>query len=693
MNLEVYREISLGDMTARYLRDRETGQVELQLLPQDMAAVSESDRLRKALHNVVQAHLTGEGQPGTYGGGVTLLQSGTTRSLCLEGLDCRTENGGVQVIADFIHPTGCRFRHHLEWDGHRPILTSWSEAENRGESDVSLELLTSFSLGGMTPLLPDAAPGALRLHRLRSAWSMEGRLCSETLERLNLEPSWARHGVRCERFGQVGSMPVNGWFPWMILEDVPNQVYWGCQLAHNGSWQMEVTRLDDTVSLSGGQADYAYGHWRKTLAPGQRFETPRAFLTVCRAQNVDQVAGRMVTAMDAAIPKGPLPLFFNEYCTTWGVPSEASVADQLAVLEGKGFTHFVMDAGWYKPDDLPWDDALGDYEVSKVLFPSGMEKTVAAIREAGMIPGIWFEPETVGKTSRAYGQEDHLLKRDGAVITTPTRRFWDLCDPWVQQYLEERVIRFLHRYGFGYVKLDYNETIGLGCDGAESLGEGLRRQMAAVIGFLRRLREQVPGIQVELCASGGHRLEPSMLTEVSFASFSDAHECVAIPIVAANLHRVMQPAQSQIWAVVRKEDSLRRLGYSLCAAMLGSMCISGDVCELSPEQWDAVEKGLAFYRSVSECIRRGVSRRFGPEVLSYNSPEGWQGVLRTGEQGKTLAVLHRFGGDWTEPIRIPWEGGAIESVYDCCGSRIWLESGALCWEPREPMSSAAVLLG
>ena len=244
-----------------------------------------------------------------------------------------------------------------------------------------------------------------------------------------------------------------------------------------------------------------------------------------------------------------------------------------------------------------------------------------------------------------------------------------------------------------YVKLDYNETIGLGCDGAESLGEGLRRQMAAVIGCLRRLREQVPGIQVELCASGGHRLEPSMLTEVSFASFSDAHECVAIPIVAANLHRVMQPAQSQIWAVVRKDDSLRRLSYSLCAAMLGSMCISGDVCELSPEQWDAVEKGLAFYRSVSECIRRGVSRRFGPEVLSYNSPEGWQGVLRTGEQGKTLAVLHRFGGDWTEPIRIPWEGGAIESVYDCCGSRIWLESGTLCWEPKEPMSSAAVLLG
>ena len=40
-----------------------------------------------------------------------------------------------------------------------------------------------------------------------------------------------------------------------------------------------------------------------------------------------------------------------------------------------------------------------------------------------MIPGIWFEPETVGPDAQAYQQEDHLLKRDGFSITTLTRRF------------------------------------------------------------------------------------------------------------------------------------------------------------------------------------------------------------------------------------------------------------------------------
>ena len=48
---------------------------------------------------------------------------------------------------------------------------------------------------------------------------------TERLERLNLEPSWAGHGVRSERFGQVGSMPVNKWFPWLLVEDVKNHVF------------------------------------------------------------------------------------------------------------------------------------------------------------------------------------------------------------------------------------------------------------------------------------------------------------------------------------------------------------------------------------------------------------------------------------------------------------------------------------
>lgn len=689
MEFTLCQAMTLGDMTARYVREQESGQLELQLLPRDVAAPVEPERHRREPQGLVQVYLTGEESPRGYGNGTTCNQSGTVKALRL--LEQRREDNHIATV--LAHPSGCRFTHHLRWDGVRPVVECWVEAEHHGRETVTLEHLASFSLGGLSPLQPGAAPGKLRLHRLRSAWSMEGRLTSETLEQLNLEPSWARHGVRRERFGQVGSMPVNQWFPWMVLEDCENGLFWGCQLAHNASWQMEVLRQDDAVSLTGGLADYLYGHWRKHLYPGQSFETPRAYLTVCRGQSVDDAARRMVRAMEGSIPEAPLPLFFNEYCTTWGKPSETSVAEQLACLRGRGFTHFVIDAGWYKPENRDWDDAPGDYRLSKELFPDGIAGTLEAIRAEGMIPGIWFEPETVGPSAEAYQLTDHLLKRDGRVITTPTRRFWDLRDPWVRDYLRERVIAFLRDKGFGYVKLDYNETIGLGCDGAESPGEGLRQQLEAAVDFYRELRESVPGIQMELCASGGHRLEPKMLGLFDFASFSDAHECAAIPIVAANLHRCVQPGQMQIWAVLRKEDTAVRIGYSLCAAMLGAMCISGDVTALTPEQWRVVDAGLAFYRRASEVIRRGTSYRCGTAVLSYNSPAGWQAVVRRGENGETLAVLHRFAGEEQEEIAVPVGTAKILAVYDCCGSAVSLEAGQLRWRPRFPMSAAAVLLG
>ena len=91
---------------------------------------------------------------------------------------------------------------------------------------------------------------------------------------------------------------------------------------------------------------------------------------------------------------------------------------------------------------------------------------------------------------------------------------------------------------------------------------------------------------------------------VSQASFSDAHETTSIPIIAANLHRAIKPEQSQIWAVLRVEDSDARLHYSLAATLLGRMCLSGDIHGLSQHQWDIAEEGMDFYRKAAEIIQK-----------------------------------------------------------------------------------------
>lgn len=78
--------------------------------------------------------------------------------------------------------------------------------------------------------------------------------------------------------------------------------------------------------------------------------------------------------------------------------------------------------------------------------------------------------------------------------------------------------------------------------------------MNAVNDFFAEIKREIPEIVIENCAGGGHRLEPSMIALSAVSSFSDAHETVEIPYIAANLHRLMLPAQSLIWSVLHKED-------------------------------------------------------------------------------------------------------------------------------------------
>ena len=119
-----------------------------------------------------------------------------------------------------------------------------------------------------------------------------------------------------------------------------------------------------------------------------------------------------------------------------------------------------------------------------------------------------------------------------------------------------------------------------------------------------------------------------MLARTAMSSFSDAHELPEIPIIAANLHALILPRQNQIWAVLHQSDSERRLIYSLAATFLGRMCLSGEVDQLSPQQWEIVRSAIRLYQDAAPVIKQGTSRRFGNVGPSWRYPEGWQAVVR-----------------------------------------------------------------
>lgn len=700
MHPEVLQEYKLGDMVAKYLIDRDSMQVGFQLLPEK---VSQENIITDNcfMESLIQYKLTGDIYNEAYAGGCSMRNSESVRKLKFSEQTDESIGEQLQVNTIMMDEDGHRLIHHLVWLKNMPYVRISCTFENQSKRDCCLEMFESFSLGGLSPYMQGDGNGTLWLHRVRSVWSQEGRHETIPVEDLQLELAWDPHAVRCERFGQAGSMPVNRFFPFAAIEDRKNHIFWGAQIAHPASWQMEVYRKDNGLALSGGLADRELGHWMKHVEPGKNFTTPEAIVSTAQTDSFDIFTGRLTTAglvegfLKAPESEQDLPIVFNEYCTTWGNPSHENICEIVDAIKGKGFKYFVIDCGWYKENGIPWDIGMGDYEVSSELFPDGMEKTVQVIKDAGMIPGIWFEIENVGSASRAYHLTEHLLHKDNVVLTTYFRRFWDMQDPWVDEYLTDKVIGTLKKYGFGYMKIDYNETIGIGCDGAESPGEALRKNMEATVLFIEKVKEEVPGIVLENCASGGHRLEPKMMSVMSMASFSDAHECEEIPIIAANLHRVIHPTQSQIWAVIRQDDSLKRIAYSISNTFLGRMCISGDVTQLAPEKWNLIEQGISFYGKIKDIIKEGQSYRYGPKIKSARHPEGWQALLRVGKNKQAYVVIHVFDGKLPEVIEIELPEDApdhIRQIYAHQEMEVSIKDRKIYYRPSENKSAVTLWL-
>ncbi len=418
----VLSTFELGDLHVQYLLDEQTGLVGLLLVP--LASKAEISREKEwELGSLVDVQAQGEPYPGGFAQGRTLRNGPYSRGFTYGNQEVTLEDERTTVSTTLNNGRGHLLEHNLAWHEGEGVVEIVSTFLNHGEENVTLELLTSFTLGGLTPFLPGDTPDTLALHRMRSAWSAEGRHESSTIEALHLERSRKGHAVSSERFGQVGSKPVRGFFPFVAVEDSRSGVLWGAQLAWAGSWQMEAYRKDDALSLSGGLGDREFGHWFKDIAPGESFTSPTAFVSTVKG-DLDRLCHSLTSAQkryvsDVPVEEADLPLMFNEYCTTWGDPTHEKMMRLTETLRGRGLRYLVMDAGWYCDGEPCWNGTQGDWVPSESRFPQGLKRTADAIREAGMVPGIWFEFEVCGERSTAYEMTGHLLKTGTLSLLPP----------------------------------------------------------------------------------------------------------------------------------------------------------------------------------------------------------------------------------------------------------------------------------
>ncbi len=575
--------------------------------------------------------------------GVTMKNVELADTMRLVYQDVRELCSETEIVTHLKSDEGYEIEHIIRHKEGFEGLEFETEFINNSEKGVTLEMLTSFTLDNLSPYQIDDAPNKYRLHRFLGGWSLEGKHICSSIEDLALEKTWSGFNCSSEKFGSIGTYPVERYFPFAAFEDCDTGVIWAAQLAHNATWQMELTRYADTLSLSGGVGDYEFCGWKKKLGIGESFRAPKAYIAAVEGDIYD--ACNAVTDMQRIAYLGygekGLPICFNEYCTSWGKPTQEKMLSYCGNLKELGVRYAIIDAGWCKEGCEQNNN--GEWKVDTGIFPD-MAEMCRQMREMGIIPGIWFEFEvtTVGSVMFEPKYDYMHLKRDGNVINQKNfRTWWDFRREDVREYLREKVIEFLKKYGFGYIKVDYNGNAGISADGAESGAEGMRQHLEYVRDFFIEMKREIPDLIIENCASGGHRLEPSMLGVSALSSFSDAHEAREIPYIAANLHNLMLPAQELIWATLKENDSKQRLTYSLAATFLGRMCLSGDIDKLNAEQMKITKEAIEFYKKLDDVIINGKSRVLGNRGRNARYPTGVQIVKRMSEK-QLLIVCHGF---------------------------------------------------
>lgn len=478
-----------------------------------------------------------------------------------------------------------------------------------GATAVRVRHVSSLSLTGFVPPDGSAFGGRLVLHRADNAWAAEYRWRTIGLADAGLvdiasaEHAYPGSHASFDVIG-AGSWSSGNHLPTGGITDTATGTAWVWQVEHNGAWQWQVGDAAGDLWITATGPSEVPHQWTRVLGPGERFTSVGVSLAVSAGGlegGLRELTRHRRAVRRPNVDDEHLPVIFNDYMNCLdGDPSTAAELPLVAAAAAAGAEYFVIDAGWYA-DDAGWWASVGDWAVSAVRFPGGLVEVFDAVRAAGMIPGLWVEPEVVGVTSAAARElpAEAFFARDGVRLTENKRHHLNFRNAVVRNRMDAVIDGLVDGLGVGYFKFDYNVCILPGTDmGSDSPGDGLLGHNRAYLDWLDGLFARHPELVIENCSSGGMRVDQALLRRLSLQSTSDQQDPLRYVPIAAAAPSVMTPEQAATWAYPQPQWSAAVNDVTLANPLLGRVHLSGRLDRLSPEQSARVAEAIAAYRSI-----------------------------------------------------------------------------------------------
>ena len=290
-----------------------------------------------------------------------------------------------------------------------------------------------------------------------------------------------------------------------------------CAIGWSGQWLAEISRENETVTIRSGIED---SHFR--LMPGEKLRTSSVVLLPyeCNVVDAHNKWRRLLKAEFAHVGTPGRDVFAPLTLNVWGgMPSEKVIQRiQLAKDKGMPFEYLWMDAGWYGQNtpisqnafQSDWIRARGDWSVSPIIHPNGLEDVSRAAQEAGLKFLLWFELERANPNSPLVSEHPEYFLSGNHPMAN---KLFNLGDPAAWQACYDILAGHFEKLNIRGYRIDFNDSplpYWRRKDDPDRVGITEIKYITGLYRLFDALLERFPDLLIDNCASGGRRLDIEM---------------------------------------------------------------------------------------------------------------------------------------------------------------------------------------
>lgn len=291
-----------------------------------------------------------------------------------------------------------------------------------------------------------------------------------------------------------------------------------------------------------------------------------------------------------------------------------------------GIERYVLDDGWFggRRNDHA---GLGDWVVSRDVWPDGLHPLVDRVKALGMQFGLWFEPEMVNIDSEvARAHPEWIMQPAGRLpVEARFQQVLNLGIPEAYAHVRDQVSAILTEYAIDSVKWDHNRDL-VDAGTTPSGRPGVHEQTLAFYRLLDELRALHPGVEFESCSSGGGRIDLEVLQRADRVWVSDTIDPEERQRMLWWTGQLVPPeflgshiASGRSHTTGRMHD----LSFRAMTAVFGHLGVEWDLAQASVEEEAALTRWIAWYKA-----NRGVLLGGRVVRVDMGDPDVWfKGVI------------------------------------------------------------------